>query len=403
MNIKRAYHLVRKYKSEKNVFRKISILGDLEKFKFKSKPAKKTTIGLICICWGIEYAFLFKNFFLKHLNQNVKNKEKMTIIVGTDLETYKTLKKYTEDERFAWNIEFRNFSSVTLDQGLNQFEKLGIIFQKIFNEELQNDFREKIVLCNPDQIFTKEMFDYLLSQKFNKICAITAPIRSSYEDLLRYERINTKSTLVECAIKAMHPMQTDLSAFSYKNGFKAIHREINAEPWGFGAWISEKKYIFKAIVYVLCSLNLKLIRKKLHKIEITKVAPDIGFLEKMDLIDNEIDWITNCEKMASIDVSLKSRKNKCWVGSGVLIKLLAKRFAFLNVGTVNRLCLDKVFKFGGPLDLNEQKLEKRILRLFYKEFFFKKVCVYAKSVFSRKARNLISEHKKYNEYLLELT
>jgi hypothetical protein len=403
MNIKRAFCLVQKYKKEKNVFRKISILGDLEKFKFESNPAKKTTIGLVCICWGIEYAFLFKHFFLKHLNRNVKNKEKITIIVGTDLETYKTLKKYTQDEEFAWNIEFRNFSSIILDQGLNQFEKLGIIFQKIFNEELQNNFREKIVLCNPDQTFTKEMFDYLLSQKFNKICAITAPIRSSYEDLLQCETINTESTLVECAIKAMHPMQTDLSAFSYKNGYKAIHREINAEPWGFGAWISEKKYIFKAIVYVLCSLNLVLVRKKINKIEITKVAPDIGFLEKMNLIDNDIDWITNCEKMASIDVSVKSRKNKCWVGSGLLIKLLARRFAFLNVGTVNRLCLNKVFKFGGPLDLNEQKLEKRVLRMFYKELFLKKACVYAKSVFSHKARNLLSEHKKYNEYLLGLT
>jgi hypothetical protein len=402
MNIKSANYLVQKYKKEKNVYRKISILEDLEKCKFESKPAKKTTIGLICICWGIEYAFLFKNFFLKHLNQNVKNKEKMTIIVGTDLETYKILKKYTEDEEFEWNIEFRNFSSVILDQGLNQFEKLGIVFQKIFNEELQNDFREKIVLCNPDQIFTKEMFDYLLSQKFKKICAITAPIRSSYEDLLRHERNNTQSTLLERAIKAMHPMQTDLCAFSYKKGFKAIHREINAEPWGFGAWISEKKYIFKAIVYVLCSLNLELVRKKINKIEITKVAPDIGFLEKMNLIDDDIDWITNCEKMASIDVSLKSRKNKCWVGAGILIKLLAKRFAFLNVGAVNRLCLDKVFKFGGSLNLNEQKLEEKVLKLFYKELFLKKACVYAKSVFSRKARNLISEHKKYNEYLLEL-
>lgn len=402
MNIERAYYLNEKYKKEKNVFRKISLLENLEKFKFESEPPKMTTIGLVCICWGIEYAFLFKNFFLKHLNQNVKNKEKMTIIVGTDLETYKTLKKYTENEEFAWNIEFRNFSSVILDQGLNQFEKLGIIFQKIFNEELQNNFREKIVLCNPDQIFTKEMFDYLLSKKFDKICAITAPIRSSYEDLLRNEKINTKSTLMECAINAMHPMQRDLCAFSYKYGFRAIHREIDAEPWGFGAWISEKKYIFKAIVYVLCSLNLELVRKKINKIEITKVAPDIGFLEKMNLIDSDIDWITNCEKMASIDVSLKSRKDKCWVGSGVLIKLLAKRFAFLNVGTINRLCLNKVFKFGGPHNLNEQKLERRVLKLFYKELFLKKACVYAKSVFSRKARNLLLEHKEYNAYLLEL-
>ena len=392
MNSKKPVYLKQKTHIE-------SFISYLKLDKKNNKPKqinKKLDTAVFVICWGPEFFSALKFFFLKHIRNELcqKYRKKTEIVIATDEEYLQKIKK--ELKKFKGiSVKIQTFNSVVNDTSLDNFQKYGIIFQNLLIQEINNLWRKKIILLNPDQMFTKGLFEKIYEEKQDYFCGITAPIRCNFESWILKNR--ARQINADNALQCMHKIQKCLTVFE-NNRFVNTTAELASDPWGFGFWIHQT-YFFKVMMYVLCYIDLSCLRKK-GKIILRKVSPDIGFLEQFNLKESEINWMTNLNEGFSMDVSLGNREHKCYIGSGKLLKLMAKRFCFYKAGSINHMCYKKIFFIGKKLSSKSQKtLRNIILQHFY--FSLKeKTQTVIKAIYNKNCQKRIREFKNYDEELL---
>lgn len=364
---------------------------------FESKPRKTWENKIICICWGEEHVFNFKNFFLRHLIEQYPKEEleNLKLSVATDVVGACALIELLLQNRELkkWNFEILNYTDLIYEFDLNNFEKLGLIFQDFLKRESNTNKTKKVFLINPDQTFSETLFNTILKGSDKYSAVLTAPLRCDSEDIDALKQTNPHLSLEHLALKSLHKMQGALCVSTPWQGRIYSQKKLPAQPWGWGYWASEKTYLFKAYVFAMCALNLEKTRKQILEFSKKSVAPDIGFLEMLNLQDEDILWVEKSCQGVSVDVSPSYRSVEFYLGEGDLLKLLASHFAFWRVTKINKLCFNKTFVYGSALSPSDKKKHNLIMLIYYWHFYKKKMSVYLKYPFRKSIRQLVHNYK----------